>query len=157
LEAKRLQGFLDSDVLVGKPRMAIKIIGNSVCRQVAFALGEKLAEAVGSGHMGSGTEVPVNDVLKTEEKLDFTNMKMEISRPRSRSFMVMIEQNRSRQGTVVNMKVQKVSTNKDKVSDDTTVNLTAAAKNDKIGISEISSPRKKSVRIQVDNTRDQDM
>ena len=157
LEAKRLQGFLDTDVLVGKPRMAIKIIGNSVCRQVAFALGEKLAEAVGSGHMESGAEVPVNDGLKTEEKLDFTNMKREISTPRSRRFMVMIEQKSSRQGIVANTKVQKVSTDKDKVSDDTTVNLTGAEKNDKLGISVISSPRKKSLRIQLDNTRDQDM
>ena len=46
LEAKRAQGFLDTDVLVGKAVKAYRIIGNSVCRQVAFALGESLAEAV---------------------------------------------------------------------------------------------------------------
>ena len=46
LEAKRAQGFLDTDVLVGRPGKAYRIIGNSVCRQVAFALGEGLAEAV---------------------------------------------------------------------------------------------------------------
>jgi len=46
LEAKRAQGFLDTDVLVGKPVKAYRIIGNSVCRQVAFALGESLADAV---------------------------------------------------------------------------------------------------------------
>jgi len=49
LEAKRLQGFFDSDVLIGRPKSAFKIIGNSVCRQVAFALGVKLAEAVRKG------------------------------------------------------------------------------------------------------------
>jgi site-specific DNA-cytosine methylase len=157
LEAKRLQGFLDTDVLVGKPRSAIKIIGNSVCRQVAFALGEKLAEAVGSGYMGSGAEAPVKDVLKTEEKLDCTNMKMEISRPPSRKFMVMIEQKRPRQGIAASKPAPKISTNKDKVSYDTTVNLTAAENNDKIGISLISHPRRKHIRIQVGSTWDQDM
>lgn len=53
LEAKRLQGFLDTDVLIGKPSKTFKIIGNSVCRQVAFALGEKLAEAVKKNPTGS--------------------------------------------------------------------------------------------------------
>jgi hypothetical protein len=46
LEAKRAQGFLDTDVLVGRAVKAYRIIGNSVCRQVAFALSESLAEAV---------------------------------------------------------------------------------------------------------------
>jgi DNA (cytosine-5)-methyltransferase 1 len=46
MEAKRAQGFFDTDVLIGKQTKQYRIIGNSVCRQVAFALGVKLAEAV---------------------------------------------------------------------------------------------------------------
>jgi DNA (cytosine-5)-methyltransferase 1 len=46
LEAKRAQGFFDSDVLIGKPHKAYRIIGNSVCRQVAYALGLSLKDAL---------------------------------------------------------------------------------------------------------------
>ncbi|KAF2722301.1 S-adenosyl-L-methionine-dependent methyltransferase [Polychaeton citri CBS 116435] len=38
-EAKRAQGFLDSDVLVGSPFEQCKVVGNSVDRHVAFSLG----------------------------------------------------------------------------------------------------------------------
>lgn len=54
MEARRAQGFLDTDVLVGRPKKVFEIIGNSVCRQVAFALGERLADAVRKGPVGHG-------------------------------------------------------------------------------------------------------
>lgn len=45
LEAKRAQGFLDNEVLVGNSTDSFKIIGNSVARGVALALGLSLHEA----------------------------------------------------------------------------------------------------------------
>ncbi|KAL9603696.1 MAG: hypothetical protein Q9219_001015 [cf. Caloplaca sp. 3 TL-2023] len=46
MEARRAQGFPDDEVLVGSPAMQWKIIGNSVTRQVATALGIGLREAL---------------------------------------------------------------------------------------------------------------
>lgn len=44
-EAQIAQGFLDGEVLVGKNKDWWKILGNSVCRNVALALGLSLREA----------------------------------------------------------------------------------------------------------------
>lgn len=45
MEARRAQGFPDDEVLIGTPATQWKIIGNSVARQVAIALGMSLREA----------------------------------------------------------------------------------------------------------------
>ncbi|KAI1505095.1 hypothetical protein F5X99DRAFT_303283 [Biscogniauxia marginata] len=45
LEARRAQGFLDDEVLLGKTANQFRIIGNSVSRQVALALGLAIREA----------------------------------------------------------------------------------------------------------------
>ncbi len=45
LEARRAQGFPDSEVLVGLPASQYRIVGNSVARQVARALGLAIREA----------------------------------------------------------------------------------------------------------------
>ncbi len=45
MEARRAQGFPDEEVLIGLPRHQWKIIGNSVARQVALALGMSIREA----------------------------------------------------------------------------------------------------------------
>ena len=45
LEARRAQGFPDQEVVLGSPAVQWKIIGNSVARPVAFALGLALREA----------------------------------------------------------------------------------------------------------------
>lgn len=45
-EAMRGQGFLDSDVLVGRRAVQMLVCGNSVARPVAFALGLRLRDAV---------------------------------------------------------------------------------------------------------------
>ena len=45
MELKRAQGFLDEDVIVGTLRDQVKIIGNSVDRNVALALGLSLRES----------------------------------------------------------------------------------------------------------------
>jgi len=87
LEAKRLQGFLDTDVLIGKPKSAFRIIGNSVCRQVAFALGEKLAEAVRKGATAERLQQPLS---MSVSKVDVVNV------PTSVKFMVLIEKRRKR-------------------------------------------------------------
>ncbi|PKK51823.1 hypothetical protein CI102_3282 [Trichoderma harzianum] len=45
MEARRAQGFRDEDVLLGDPLVQYRIVGNSVARQVAVALGVKFREA----------------------------------------------------------------------------------------------------------------
>lgn len=45
MEVRRAQGFPDREVIVGSPRIQWKIIGNSVARPVAFALGMALRKA----------------------------------------------------------------------------------------------------------------
>ena len=45
MEARRAQSFPDQDVLVGHPRVQWKLVGNSVARTVAVALGMSLREA----------------------------------------------------------------------------------------------------------------
>ncbi len=45
MEARRAQGFPDDEVIVGSPAMQWKIIGNSVARPVALALGMSLRAA----------------------------------------------------------------------------------------------------------------
>lgn len=45
MEARRAQGFLDHEVLVGSPAQQLKIVGNSVDRKVAFAKGLALRES----------------------------------------------------------------------------------------------------------------
>ncbi len=45
MEARRAQSFPDQDVLVGHPAVQWKIVGNSVARTVALALGMSLREA----------------------------------------------------------------------------------------------------------------
>jgi DNA (cytosine-5)-methyltransferase 1 len=45
MEARRAQGFLDHEVLVGTPAERWKIVGNSVARGVSLALGLSLREA----------------------------------------------------------------------------------------------------------------
>ena len=45
METRRAQGFLDHEVLVGLPSQQLKIVGNSVDRKVAFAMGLILKES----------------------------------------------------------------------------------------------------------------
>ncbi|KAL7918995.1 hypothetical protein ACQKWADRAFT_330133 [Trichoderma austrokoningii] len=45
MEARRAQGFRDDEVLLGDPTAQYKIVGNSVARQVAVALGVTFREA----------------------------------------------------------------------------------------------------------------
>ncbi|KAL6870439.1 hypothetical protein J3F83DRAFT_681280 [Trichoderma novae-zelandiae] len=45
MEARRAQGFLDEDVLLGDPPAQYRIVGNSVARQPAVALGVAFREA----------------------------------------------------------------------------------------------------------------
>ncbi|KAH6847280.1 hypothetical protein B0I37DRAFT_341365 [Chaetomium sp. MPI-CAGE-AT-0009] len=55
LESRRAQGFPDHEVLLGTPADQWKLVGNSVARQMALALGLRLREAWvgGMGEVGS--------------------------------------------------------------------------------------------------------
>jgi hypothetical protein len=48
METRRAQGFLDHEVIVGTPSQQLKIVGNSVDRKVAFAMGLVIKESWGS-------------------------------------------------------------------------------------------------------------
>ncbi|KAK2738552.1 DNA methyltransferase Dim-2 [Myotisia sp. PD_48] len=50
MEARRAQGYPDSEVLVGRPSDQWKIVGNSVARQVAVALGLSIRAACLQNH-----------------------------------------------------------------------------------------------------------
>lgn len=56
MEARRAQGFPDNDVLIGRPAQQWKIVGNSVTRQVALALGMTLREACLANRQNRGKE-----------------------------------------------------------------------------------------------------
>jgi DNA (cytosine-5)-methyltransferase 1 len=45
METRRAQGFLDQEVIVGTPAQQLKIVGNSVDRKVAFAMGIVIKES----------------------------------------------------------------------------------------------------------------
>ncbi len=45
MEVRRAQGFVDEDILIGLPKEQWKIVGNSVARPVALALGASLRKA----------------------------------------------------------------------------------------------------------------
>ena len=53
-ELKRAQGILDHEVIVGSPLEQVKIIGNSVDRKVAFALGLSLRESWANSKRSTG-------------------------------------------------------------------------------------------------------
>ncbi|KAJ2892926.1 hypothetical protein MKZ38_009203 [Zalerion maritima] len=62
MEVKRAQGFRDTDVLIGHPSQQWKIVGNSVARQVAVAVGLSIREAFyGSNVAGMERDVTVLD------------------------------------------------------------------------------------------------
>lgn len=57
MEARRAQGYPDEEVIIGKPAMQWKIVGNSVTRQVAIAFGMKLREAwLANGSLDNGLQ-----------------------------------------------------------------------------------------------------
>lgn len=88
LEAKRAQGFLDTDVLVGTTAKGFRIVGNSVCRQVAFVLGGKFAEAVRKGPVGSGEGSVAPEDMPVRWELVGARSRA----PSRQNFMVLIEQ-----------------------------------------------------------------
>ncbi|KAG6016870.1 hypothetical protein E4U43_002882 [Claviceps pusilla] len=59
MEARRAQGFPDEEVLLGSPQNQYHIVGNSVARQVALALGAAVCEAWVDSHFGTDTHMVV--------------------------------------------------------------------------------------------------
>ncbi|KAL8840214.1 MAG: hypothetical protein Q9170_001421 [Blastenia crenularia] len=58
MEVRRAQGYPDDEVIVGTPAMQWKIVGNSVTRQVAIALGMSLREAwLGDGPSSTASDL----------------------------------------------------------------------------------------------------
>lgn len=65
METRRAQGFLDHEVLIGYPSQQLKIVGNSVDRKVAYALGLVMKESWDST-LKLRREMLRGDTLKTE-------------------------------------------------------------------------------------------
>ncbi|KAI4279011.1 MAG: hypothetical protein LQ337_000618 [Flavoplaca oasis] len=66
MEARRAQGYPDDEVIVGTPSMQWKILGNSVARQVATALGVVLREA----WLANGSEIEPPHEAYMDEKVE---------------------------------------------------------------------------------------
>lgn len=70
-EARRAQGFPDSEVIIGSPGQRWKIIGNSVARQVALALGMVMREAcLSNTETGAKGEEFVSNIIPIEAAAD---------------------------------------------------------------------------------------
>ena len=65
IEVRRAQGFPDEDAIVGEKRAQYKIVGNSVARPVAFALGISLRKAWLANLKQTATQTPDLPVTKT--------------------------------------------------------------------------------------------
>ena len=69
MEARRAQGFPDHEVIVGQPPAQWKIIGNSVARPVALALGVELRKAwekaLEAEHPSTEVPMPISLPLRT--------------------------------------------------------------------------------------------
>ena len=68
MEASRAQGFPDHEVLIGKPAQQWKVVGNSVARQVALALGMVLRDACLANEHSNGSEI--DSTTKTSVKMN---------------------------------------------------------------------------------------
>ena len=147
LEAKRLQGFLDTDVLIGNPKNAFRIIGNSVCRQVAFALGEKLMEAVRKGLMAERLQQPLT--VKNASNLG------EVKAPTSMKFMVLIENGESKDSldTDTHWEQDKCTT-RDLNDGEVRVDVSLREAIEKLGTSVISERLRKSIPITLEDDVD---
>jgi len=71
MEVRRAQGFPDNEVIVGTPAMQWKIVGNSVARPVALALGLALRQAwLSNGEVVERTAAACQETAKIGETLD---------------------------------------------------------------------------------------
>jgi len=71
MEVRRAQGFPDNEVIVGTPAMQWKIVGNSVARPVALALGLALRQAwLSNGEDVERTAAACQETAKIGETLD---------------------------------------------------------------------------------------
>jgi hypothetical protein len=155
LEAKRVQGFFDSDVLVGSATKVYRIIGNSVCRQVAFALGGKLAEAVRKGPQGTGTGVISDAVTSVSTESDKGKGQTVHMPSKPTKVMVLITRKISTESPGGEKRRAKWDTSafpKDNVR----VDFRFEGYNDRLEVSVTSTPRKR-IRISVDEESDEDI
>ena len=73
MEARRAQGYPDDEVLIGRAPHQWKIVGNSVARQVALALGLSLREACLANERREsegGVEQLVDDIMSEEAEIE---------------------------------------------------------------------------------------
>lgn len=67
MEARRAQGFRDEEVILGNPTEAYRIVGNSVCREVALALGVAFRDAYTTRVVVSESLKRRHESMSTEE------------------------------------------------------------------------------------------
>ncbi|KAK7754372.1 hypothetical protein SLS62_003665 [Diatrype stigma] len=80
LEARRAQGFLDTEVILGSPRDQYRIVGNSVARQVALSLGLAIREAW-FGTLLDEKPIPQRQTAAAVESVDKVNTSFDIGTP----------------------------------------------------------------------------
>jgi len=77
MEARRAQGFPDEEVLIGSPAQQWKIIGNSVARPVAVALGMSLREA---WLANKPDDLPLDDIIYRTRTTDASSQQQPLPR-----------------------------------------------------------------------------
>ena len=85
MEAGRAQGFPDHEVLIGKPAQQWRVVGNSVTRQVALALGMVLRDACLANELDNATNTFV-EMDKSEDGPVMNHTAAENHRSRSQLF-----------------------------------------------------------------------
>ncbi|KAI1325423.1 S-adenosyl-L-methionine-dependent methyltransferase [Xylariaceae sp. FL0255] len=85
MEARRAQGFLDHEVLIGSPVQQYKIIGNSVSRHVSLALGLSIREAWLGTLLDKSKDVASSTTIQTETSILSTTFRAEAEGTESNS------------------------------------------------------------------------
>lgn len=84
MEVRRAQGFLDHEVLAGRPTDQYRLVGNSVARQMALAMGLQFREAL-LGSLYDDSIVPVQEVSRNSSRSGTADVVLKDSVHESRS------------------------------------------------------------------------
>lgn len=88
LEARRTQGYMDEEPIIGSLSEQYKIVGNSVDRKVAFAMGLSLLRAVQkneSGFTANGTTQNSSEVVDITSDAETSAIQKSATKPRPQS------------------------------------------------------------------------
>ncbi|KAI4931770.1 hypothetical protein J4E85_004367 [Alternaria conjuncta] len=88
LEARRTQGYMDEEPIIGSLPEQYKIVGNGVDRKVAFAMGLSLLQAVQKNELGftaNGTTQNSAEVVDATSDAETSQIEKSVKKPRPQS------------------------------------------------------------------------